>query len=145
MSSVALRAEDYQSVGQQSGEGYSVTLSPYDIPKEISVGIGEPGVVFIRFKYDDEEEAAEKSKELNPHVKLWVGKHSGKILSIQSDTEVFSADKSAVIPQSIAEAIPQLNKFNQQANYRVISSILSTHIASLISEIGKYLEKKVPA
>lgn len=146
MSSVALRAEDYQQVGQESSEGYSVELSSYDIPREISIEADAGHVVRIYFKYAAVEEAAEQNKELTEHIRMSVGKHSGKILCIEIDSAGFDSKQTAVaIRRHLNDMIPSLAKFNQRANYKVISSVLDRNMEAVFQQVEPYLRSNIQA
>lgn len=128
MGRAIIKAEEYQLIGKESGRGVSIELSPYDMPREVEGRFDkEEGVLHIDFKYLDQEEAL--LKKIGDSLKMKVGKHSGKILGFEVSVTEHNIKKVELMTvqqmdEAIDNAIPDLPRFNQRANYKVVKSIL---------------------
>jgi uncharacterized protein YuzE len=91
------------------------------------------GVFHIFFKYLDQEEAI--PKKLDDEITLKVGKNSGKILGLEIQVHKRGVHQIALqIKKAVQSEIPNLRKFNQRANYEVVSSVLDHKRDSIFSE-----------
>ncbi len=128
MARMMIRAEEYRLQGTESGKGYSIQLSPYDMPKEVEARFDkDSGTFHILFRYLDEEEAV--TKEISETLRMRVGKHSGKILGFEIEVARLNIKAIALVTvqqvdQAIESELPRLTKYNQKANYRVVRSVI---------------------
>lgn len=131
MTRVVMKPDEYQTVGTESEKGSSTQLSPYDIPREASTNV-TGGVLNIYFKYLDDEDSVPKI--VNDHLKMEVGKYSGKILSLEvniANRDMWEvAAKLATTLESEGQRQP---KFNQRANHEVIGKVLKSSLRPLLS------------
>ena len=128
MSRVIIKAEEYRLIGTESDKGYSIELSPYDMPREVEGSFDkESGVFHILFKYLDREEAV--IKEISESLKMKLGKYSGKILGLEIEVRKGNIREIALvtvqeIDRAIEVELPRLKKYNEKANYKVVKSVI---------------------
>lgn len=106
-------------------DGQSFGLSAFDVPRSAACQFdrGTKRLV-IRFMYPDDESG--RRATLTEGVTAEVGRHSGKILLIAVDVPRH-ADESAVvrlIQKALTKQIPNLTRFNEKANYELVSSAI---------------------
>jgi len=126
MSTVKIKAEEY--VTTTDDDGIKLSLSPYDVPREIKPAYNNAtGILSIDFIYIDEEKPHPQTQGILDSVTMRVGQHSGKILGFDIDTRRYRNLTEICFEIShIAATTPGL-KFNQRENYRVVGSILNAN------------------
>lgn len=140
MARVIIREEDYRPQGKESGRGLVIELSPYDMPREVETKYDkDSGVLRLDFKYVDQEEAL--NKDAGPGLKMRVGKYSGKILGFEfsaSEQNIKKVKLVAIqqVDMAIDNALPNLQKFNQRANYKVVRSILDRKREPILASLA---------
>ena len=111
-------------------------LAGYDIPRSASSCFDEStGILRIDFEYIDTE--PEREAKLTDHVSVRLGRNSGKILGLVieakkhgiSEVRVSISNALEEVDQALGEKIPHLKRFNQQANYRLVKSVLNQNSA----------------
>lgn len=89
MSVIQIKGEKYDLREKDSGKGYSIELSYFDMPQEVEGKYEkEKGIFHIDFHYPDKEEAI--FKPIGEDLRIKVGKKSGKILGFEVEVKKFS-------------------------------------------------------
>lgn len=140
MRSITLKATRKERMKTEviNGISFVVSLSPYFFPETIQCTYkAETGCLVINFKYI-EDEPRERSQENFDYGMIWVGKHTGKLLSIQIRVDKHDIDhvEMSVIDKAFdAIKYVQAKHPDMQDNYEAAEDALREHekeIADLV-------------
>jgi hypothetical protein len=125
MKAIHIKGSDYLTSEQQ--KGVALHLSTYDIPTEVRADFDETsGVLHIFFDYIDQERTQTRPQKLADHFCVKLGQNSGKILGFEVQVKKYDVKEVLVtISKAVKAEIPRLKRFNQKANYEIVSSVLS--------------------
>ncbi|MBX3334867.1 MAG: hypothetical protein KF876_12130 [Nitrospira sp.] len=129
---IAINADDYAKIlkGREAKGSSFTELSPYDIPKVIGVEMKD-GRLHVHFEYVDNE--PESSVVLESGVRVKLGKHSGKMLSLEVDKDDNSfRDLAEKVAKALSHFRHNAKKFNQKANYDLTDAVFEKNREPLL-------------
>jgi hypothetical protein len=136
MPTVYLSTSELATESQASGpSGSSLELSPFDIPRSATVELERARMLLrVRFTYSDQEPTTEKEFD---GVTVRVGKHSGKVLALQ--TSCTQHDSGVSVGLRLANALRNeaaaAKRDNQRLHYGLLSQLF--HHDSIQAALGK--------
>lgn len=131
MKVIELNAEREATTENINGVDFDVAVSPYDFPEYLECGYREDeGLFVINFKYLDVEPAIELPSDAP--VRLNVGKHTGRLLSIEIPVDRLGVDKVKMrvietAVRAIEAARQQKPEPKSQSNYDAAQQAIREH------------------
>jgi len=126
---------------QLEGMKVDVLLSPYDVPEAVRGFIRKDHKVFlIEFKYISQEDTIERPQ--SEHVKLRVGRNSGRLYAIELDLQKFGANHVQLrleVAEALKNVLTHLVKEPvspmRATNYKMAKKVVENHEDCILQPI----------
>lgn len=129
----------------EGDERESFMLSPFAVPREMSVDVTAKGVTVVRFKYSGGivADSPEPLDDLaNPRVTLVIGKPHQKVVAIRFDTPVGQAELSALADR-LERRAETVSNTAQRLSYKMTAEVVRAWLVTFAEKVLPVLMEKI--